>query len=77
MSFGVFHIIVKSSRPFLKVILFKTFDNPFEGSYEDSERILQLKLTYLHCSDELRCKFKEGDLGNFSKCVPKDEDFNF
>jgi hypothetical protein len=45
--------------------LFRTFANPVEASYEDTRPTLQLKLIDLHCSDDLRSKFEEGDLLNF------------
>jgi hypothetical protein len=33
--------------------------------------IMELKLIDLHCSNELRCKFKEDDFLNFRKCLRK------
>jgi hypothetical protein len=53
--------------------LFRTFANPCDASYEDAEPTLQLKLIDPHCSGELRSKFKEGDLLNFYKYLPKDK----
>jgi hypothetical protein len=47
--------------------LFKRFANPSEVSYEDAEPASQLGLIDLRCSDELRSKFKEGDMLNFYK----------
>jgi hypothetical protein len=37
---------------------------------KDAEPTLQFKLIDLHCSDELRSKFKEGYSLNFFKCLP-------
>jgi len=51
--------------------LFRTFADPFEASYEEAEPTLQLELINLHYSDELRSKFKKGDLLNFYKYLPK------
>jgi len=45
--------------------LLRTFANPFEASDGDGEPTVQLELIDKHCSDELRCKFKECDLLNF------------
>jgi hypothetical protein len=56
--------------------LFRTFANSFEMSCEDSKPTLQLLLIDLHCSDEVRSKFKEGDLHNFCKCLRKDKYLN-
>jgi hypothetical protein len=47
--------------------LFRKFDNPFKASYEDTGPILQLYLINLHCSNEVRSKFKEGNLTVFLK----------
>lgn len=52
--------------------LIRIFADPFEASYEDTKTTLWLELIDLHCSDDLKSKFKEGDLLNFYKCLPKD-----
>jgi hypothetical protein len=55
-------------------VVFRELATPFEASYDDeAENNLQLKLTDHHCRDELRSKFKEGNLFNFYKCFPKDK----
>jgi hypothetical protein len=53
--------------------LFRTFSNSSEASYEDAEPTSELELINLHCSNELRSKFKEGNLLNFHKCLLKDK----
>jgi hypothetical protein len=52
---------------------FRIFGNPFEVLYEDIEPTLQFKLINLHCSNELRSQFKEGDLLKFYMCFPEDK----
>lgn len=54
-------------------ILFSTFANPFEASPENAESKLQLELIDIQCNEELKSKFKEGDLMNFYRCLPKDD----
>jgi hypothetical protein len=53
--------------------LFRTFAHPFEASYEDAETTSQIKPIDLSCSDELWSKFKEDNLLNVYKCLPKDK----
>jgi hypothetical protein len=51
---------------------FRIFSNLSEAAYEDNEPTFQLELIDLHCSNELRPKFKEDDFLDFYKCHPKD-----
>jgi len=51
---------------------FRTFANPFEVSYEHSDPTLQLELIDLQCNEELKIKFKEGNILNFYKCLQKE-----
>jgi len=56
--------------------LFRTFANPFEASYEEAKPASQLILVDLQFTDELRSKYKEGDLLFFYKCLPKGKYLN-
>jgi hypothetical protein len=45
--------------------LLRTSATPFKAPDEDAETTVHLKLSDLHCSDELMSKFKVGGLFNF------------
>jgi hypothetical protein len=53
-------------------IMFRTFSDPFSIAPEEVDPDLQLELIDLQSSDPLQSKFREGNILNFYKCLPKD-----
>lgn len=52
------------------------FNNSCDAPYEDGKPTLQLKLINQYCCDELRFKFKVGDLISSYKCLLQDKYLN-